>query len=229
MKKLTFLLSLLALTSCTNNKAIDELLLQNNKYYELTLEEYELQEKVKESDAPHNYNKEFHQKVFKAIDAIAVLKDRKVYDTLYTAISILNCSSDAGKTVKPIQSDNTEILKNNLYLALMSVIKAYELQRPIGIGTHCMLSEKFKIKKSIENDSVKLKFWTYNPYQLELDAVFDGNKEIHDYKSDQEYVVWSIAYKPKSKESNCKGKIFFRDDYGSDFIMLQEFDVKVTK
>jgi hypothetical protein len=228
MKKLFFSLSLLSLLSCTNNKAVDGLIVQNNKYFAIQLEEYKLQEKYSQMDSPRNFDQSFHARVLKAIDDIEDLKDGKAYDSIYEAIKQLSYESRIDKMPSPTDSENKEVLKNSLYIQLLNAIRANKLNKPIGLSTHCRLSDRFKIVKTAEKDSVRLDFYTFNPYQLNVDYIMDGGEKIYagGYVSDKGYKVWTVRYMPKSRNTSCHGKIFYKEDGYSDIIFLQEFDDK---
>jgi hypothetical protein len=228
MKKLFFFLSLLSLISCSNNKTIDDLLVQNNRYFAIQLEEFKLQEKYSQMDNPRNFDQAFHTTVLKAIKDIENLKDVKAYDSIYEAVKKLSYESKMDKMPKPTDSDNKEVLKNSLYIQLLNAIRAYKLNKPIGVSTHCRLSDRFKIVKTAEKDSVRLDFYTFNPYQLNVDYLMDDGEKTYagGYVSDPVYKVWTVRYMPISKNTSCHGKIFYKEDGYSDVIFLQEFDDK---
>lgn len=231
MKNIVIVLGLLLFISCSDSKekAVYDLISQNNKYYELTLAEYKTEEKVRESDAPSMYDKEYHDRIFKTMDAIANLKDIKTYDTIFEAVKKLGYEYKVKKIIGPIQSENKEVLKNNLYVNLMNTINAYRLYNPIGVSTHCRFGPYFRVRKVIEKDSVKLDIHAGNPYQLSIDSVKDGHRNTEDYKVNEEYKVWSIRYKPKSKTTGFYGKLFYKEGYYENLLFVQALNEVITK
>lgn len=213
----------------TNQKELEVLISQNNRYYELTLAEYKAEEEMRESDSPATYDKEYQAIVFNAIDAIANLRDVKAYDTIFEAVKKISYESKVKKIIDPIQSNDKEVLKNNLYVNLLKAINTYKRHQPFTMGTHCRLSPYFKFRKVIEKDSVKLDIYGANPYQLTIDSVMDGNRYTADYKSNNEYKVWSIRYKPKSKTTSFHGKILYKESGYSSTIYIQDFDETIKK
>ncbi|WP_291131537.1 hypothetical protein [Flavobacterium sp. UBA7682] len=228
MKNSSVLLLLFVLYSCnkSEDKTILDLLVQNNKYYSVQLEEYKLELEQQREDDPRRFDEEYFKSIGENFDAIQKLKNKSDYDTIFEKIKGLGYENKIGKTIKSILSDEKEVLKNNLYVNLLNVIHAKKLNSAISSSTRCGTSEYFKIVKKIENDSVSLDFYTFNNYQINIDSIKDGNVAIYDYKSGKVHKVWNIKYKAISKNTNCRGKIFFTHPYFDNFSMVQEFDDK---
>ncbi len=226
MKNIAPFLLLFVLCSCTKttDKTILNLIAQNNRYYVIQLEEYRLEMKYNKMDDPLHFDDTFCQAIDKSFDGIKKLKSQSDYDTILKKVKGLGYVNKIGETIKSIQSDEPEVLKNNLYVNLSNVIHAKKVSTAMAISTHCKFGDQFKVVKKTEKDSVSLTIYTYNSFQVNVDQITDGKDELSDYTSNREYKVWTIKYKPKSKNTYCTGKIFFGDaDYGK-VLLVQEFD-----
>jgi hypothetical protein len=230
MKNLNVILLFCVVCSCTNktDESIINLLAKNNKFYSIQLEEYKIELQQSRVDSPRMFDEKYFEAISENFDAIQKLQNKSGYDTIFEKIRELAIENKIGKIIKPIVSEHKEVLKNNLYVNLMQAIHAYKLNKPIGLSTHCRMGDRFKISKTIAKDSVTLDFYTSNPYQLNIDYIIDEKDTIYNSicESNKAYKVWSIRYKPKSKNSSCQGKIFFNEFYSNNAIFVQEFDDK---
>ena len=226
MKNIAAVLLLCVLSSCNkkNDEAILNLLAQNNKYYSIQLEEYKTELEHQRDDDPRRFDKEYFKTISENFDAIQKLKNKSDYDSIFEKIKALGYENKIGKTIKSIQSDKKVVLKNNLYVNLLNTIHAKKLNSGVSSRTHCGTNEYFKVVKKIENDSVSLDFYTFNNYEIKIDSIKDGSSNIYNYDSNKVYKIWNVKYKPISKNTSCRGKIFFTHPFFDNVFMVQEFD-----
>ncbi len=227
MKKFGLLILLLvSLSSCNNNKALDDLIVQNNKHYEIELEEYKLNLEEEAADMPIRFDKDYFNEIDSCFKSIKNLKTQVEYKTTLQKIKELGYSIKIGKSIKEIQSDNLVVLKNNLYVNLLLVVHRKKAITALSETTHCILGSNFiKVVKKNYRDSIFVDFYTDNDYQVNVDNVTDGDDYLG-WKSVHEHKIWSIKYKPKSKNAHSKGRIFLRDPWYYKMIMVEEFDDK---
>lgn len=228
MKNIIAVFILLIVVGCddTKEKTIQDLLVQNNKYYSVQLEEYKLELEQQREDDPAHFDEEYYQTIDSSFAAINKLKSIANYDHTFETIKGLGYELKIDEKIKAIQSDDLEVLKNNLYVNLLNVVHRKRVIASLRQSTHCVLgSNYFKIVKKNENDSVSLSIYTHNNFQVNIDEISDGDEYLQ-YLSNPQNMVWSIKYKPKSKNTHCTGRIFFNDPYYGRILMIQEFDDK---
>lgn len=225
MKNIGVLFLILLSFGCsdTKDKALLELIVQNNKYYTIELEEYNLDLYQKGQDMPARFDKEYYQNINNIFIGIKQLKSKAEYNKLFEKVKGLGHKYKIGKSIKSNQSDENEVLKNNLYVNLLNVIHAKKVSSALMQSTHCGGGDFFKIVKKIEKDSVSLDFYTYNNFIVVVDAVSDDNDHLK-FDSNKQFKIWNVKYKPKSKNTHCTGKIFLNDD--GKVLMVQQYDDK---
>lgn len=214
---------------CQNkeNQLALEAIKKNNAFLSNEIETFKAIMHIKSLDYPKRYDSIYLKNLNSVVKKAFTIKDKAAYNTVYKSLIELAQKGKLKPNLHSIDSENIDILKNNLLLNLHELYNAYLNKYTYG----CELTSdrnQYKIFYITNNDSVNLYFLADNPYRIITDSIVNEQDKTLKYNFNTDVVIGKIKYQTASKKTKYYGKIFFQNEIGKP-IFLQNFEQEIIK
>jgi hypothetical protein len=216
MKIITLLLVLFLFFGCAKNKdGFMKAIEQNNSFLQNEISIYNARLYMKCLEQPFNYDSITCKKMTALYTEVSTLKNYSDFRRIKTKMHQLVHEEKLNLKYDSITSNEQTILKNNLYLYLMNINKAYyRKSNAIYDITYIPF-----VKNTIKNDTVILDFYNHNSFVVTTDSIIDKKDRIVAFSSYIKNNIWQIKYPNTSKESTFYGKVLEIDSDGNTHLV----------
>ncbi len=217
MKFYQLFLLILLFVSCTkkDNNYL-EVIEQNNLFLQEEINIYNARHSMKSYEQPNIYDTITCKKMNDLLYEINLLKKYSEYKSINFKINKIAENEKLNTKLNSIPNNDKNILKNNLFLNLITLNKLYINKKSSTIYD---ISYTPYAKSTKENDTLILNFLRHNSYIVTTDSIIDGNDKILNFKNNDKCRIWQVKYKPKSNKSTYYGKIFEVDSDGNPYLV----------
>jgi hypothetical protein len=167
-------------------------------------------------ELPNFYDSITCKKMNELLNEIDLFKNYSEYELINFKIKKIAKDEELKIKLNSVPNNNKNILKNNLFLNLVTLNKLYFNKKSSTISD---ITYTPYIKNTTKNDTLILNFLYHNSYVITTDSIIDGNNKILNFKNNNKCRIWQVKYKPKSNESTYYGKIFEIDSDGNTYIV----------
>ncbi len=229
----SLILSLLAILflNCTKNNETEYSIAvkQNNEFLTSEIETFKFRLFQRSQEQPNRFDTIFLNNINRIVKNTHAIKSNSDYKKVTKLLQQVATDKKLKIHLDSTDSENIELLKNNLFITTLKLFKEYEFNAGIWmIGSGCRLGDRFRIWNSIKNDSVFLEVKTWNQYIVQTDSVVDMNNKRIDFIDNENNTLSNIKYSSPTKNSIYYGKVFYMNDE-SKLMLLQNLHDTIRK
>ncbi|MFN8324861.1 hypothetical protein [Flavobacterium sp.] len=176
---------------------------------------------------------EKYDNLSKTYNQIIKVKSKNDYELVEKRISNYALKNKIKFDFKKIDSENTDVLQNNLLLNFARFCNYIKIFQTAVNSSNCGLmgSNYIYTHKFIKNDSLNIDFESranFNNCNLVIDSIVDEYSKINKFKSNSFNKFWNVKFKPKSNNVKIYWKVYLHDDLAGTILFEKGVDT-ITK